>query len=796
MAGREARDEAAAGRGGSFGALLRDLREGAGLTQEELALRADLSPNAVGALERGARKHPYPHTVRSLADALGLSQDERATLLAAVPRRGATAPNIPLPGFLGSALPSPPTPLVGRERELSEISDILGGSGVRLLTLTGIGGVGKTRLAAEAAREAGSRFPDGAAFVGLAPLSDSALVVPTVLRSLGVPEVQGRTPSEALIEHLRDKGLLLVLDNLEHLLEAAPEVAALIEACPGLVVLATSRAPLRVRGEREYPVPPLALPPSARSPAEEDVAGSPSGRLFLERARAVSPSFEVTAQNAGAVAAICRRLAGLPLALELAAARARILDPATLLARLDQALSTAGTRDLPERQRTMRGTLDWSYELLHAPEKALFRRLSVFAGGWTLEAAEAVGKAGEEVRAGDVLVLLGNLVEQSLVVAEGAADGSVRYGMLEPVRQYGRERLEEGGVAEAVAGRHAAFFLALAEQADPELKGPRQVLWLERLQAEQDNLRAAMRWLLEKGESEEAARLGWALWLFWWIHGRFAEGRRWMEEALEKGTAMPASLRAKALFVAGTMAGGQADLRSAESLLEESLTLFRELGDKRGAAFALGSAAQVAIGQGRHERGVAFFEEGADLFLEVGEKWGAAVMFSFLAVVWRDRGEYGRANRLAERGLALAREMGDRQGTSIALYVLAVLEHASGEHERARGLFEEGLKLSAEVGDETNVAYCLEGLGGVAGAAGELMRAARLWGAAEALLEKIEATAYPYATDRSLYHSQVAAAREQLDEGAWAEAWEEGRMMTLEEAVRYALEGGRSAARE
>jgi len=365
-----------------FGERLRALREGAGLTQEELAAKAGLTAKAVSALERGERKRPYPHTVRSLADALGLGEGERGDLQAAIPRRGAETPvssavvpaSVPEP-----TLPGPRTPLVGREQELEEIGTFLRDRGVGLLTLTGTGGVGKTRLALRAAGEAAGLFPDGVAFVALAPLGDPALVLPTAVRALGLKEAEYGPPAETLQAYLRDKRFLLVLDNLEHVLAVAPGVADLIESCPRLSVLATSRAPLRVRGEQEYPVGPLGLPSSTRSP--DEVAASPSGRLFVERATAASPNFSLTAESAGAVAAICWRLDGLPLALELAVAKVRFLDPATLLSRLDRALSTSWARDLPDRQRTMRATLDWSYDLLPGPERALFGRLAVFAGG-------------------------------------------------------------------------------------------------------------------------------------------------------------------------------------------------------------------------------------------------------------------------------------------------------------------------------------------------------------------------------------------------------------------------------
>ena len=420
-----------------FGMRLRRLREAAGLTQEQLAWRAGLSAKAISLLERGERKRPYPHTIRSLADALELSEEERATLLAVMPQRyKAAVPAAPVT-VPDSALPTPSTSLVGRERELREIRAFL--REVRLLTLTGTGGVGKTRLAVQAARDAAGLFPDGTVFVSLAPLGDSGFVVPTVAQSLGLREAGDQPLRETLRAYLREKRLLLVLDNFEHVLEAAPEVADLIETCPKLLVLVTSRAPLRVRGEQEYTVPSLLLPTSTIAPSVEELVGSASGRLFAERAQAASPAFELTPHNSGAVAAICWRLAGLPLALELAAARVRFLDPATLLSRLDQALSAGGARDLPQRQRTMWATLDWSHELLSQEERILFRRLSVFIGDFSLEAAEAVGAepgTSGSIVAKDVLEILGWLVEQSLVVAKPNQQGSeVRYGMLDPERQ-------------------------------------------------------------------------------------------------------------------------------------------------------------------------------------------------------------------------------------------------------------------------------------------------------------------------------------------------------------------------
>jgi non-specific serine/threonine protein kinase len=405
-----------------------------------------------------------------------------------------------------------------------------------------------------------------------------------------------------------------------------------------------------------------------------------------------------------------------------------------------------------------------------------------------LEAAESIC-AGEELQWGEVLVSLSQLVDKSLVVAQ-ERDGAARYRLLETIRQYARERLEEVGEAARVREQHAGYYLAVAEEAGPELKGERQVAWLGRLEREHDNLRVAMAWLLGRGESDGAARLGWALWLFWGIRSHLAEGRRSMVRALSArgSVAMSASARAKALFVAGMMANYQGDHLSAEPLVQGSLKLFKELEDKLGTAYALSNAGYVALGQGRYQQAIAVIEEAADLFLEEGEKWGAAIELGFLAVAWRNQGDHERAKRLAERGLAISREIGERQATTSALYTLAILAQTEGENLRARDQLEEGLRLSAELGNEADVAHCLEGLASTYGAEGKIVRAARLWGAEDALLEKLEDAVYAYVPDRALHRSKVAAARSQLDEAAWTAAWTEGKAMSLDQAVEYALE--------
>jgi predicted ATPase/DNA-binding CsgD family transcriptional regulator len=686
-------------------------------------------------------------------------------------------------------LPLELSSFVGREKEVAEVQRLLENN--RLLTLTGAGGCGKTRLALAVAGEVIEEFEDGVWLVDLAPLADPSHVSQAVASTLGVREQPGRSHIETLSDYLGPKKVLLVLDNCEHLIEACAELAeALLHSCPELRVLATSREALGITGEIAWLVPSLSLPDLRRLPEIESLPLYESARLFLERTAAVRPTFALTEQNAPAVAQICYRLDGIPLALELAAARAKVLSVEQIADRLDDSfrLLSAGGRTAMPRHRTLHATMDWSYELLPEQERILARRLSVFAGGFTLKAVESVC-VGEDLQRDEVLDLLSHLVDKSLVlVAE--QDGEARYRLLETVRQYGWEKLSESGEEGQHREQHAECYMALAEEAEPELRGEGQVAWLERLEREHDNLRVAMRWLLERGESEEAAGLGWALWLFWGIRGHYDEGRRSMEQTLsvEGGDAMPASARAKALYVEGMMENYQGDHLSAESLLEESISLFRELDDKLGTAYALSNAGFAALGQGQPQKAITLTEEAVDLFLEVDEKWGAAIELGFLAVAWRDQGDHERAKRLAERGLELSREVGERQAISVALNTLATLAQAERDHERARELFGEGLTVSAELGNESDVVHCLEGLASIAGAEGSIVRAARLWGAAEALLEEIEAGVHTYVPDRSLHQSQVASARARLDEEAFEAAWAEGRTMTPEQAIEYALE--------
>jgi len=761
---------------------LRWLREAAGLTQEELASRAALSAKAIGLLERGERRRPRPHTIRSLTEAMKLSEVERAALLAAVPSKGEEA--AALASVPGSNLPTPPTSLFGRQKELGEIRAYL--QNVRLLTLTGPGGVGKTRLALQAAREATELFPDGVVFVALAPLSDAALVIPTVARSLGLRETEGQTPREVLHARLRDKRLLLVLDNFEHVLGVVAEVVELTESCPNLAVLTTSRAPLRVRGEQEYAVPPLELPTSTHSSAVQEVSGSPSGRLFVERARATSPGFRLEEGNASAVAAICWRLAGLPLALELAAARVRFLDPATLLSRLDWALSAGWARDLPDRQRTMRATLGWSHDLLEEPERVLFRRLSVFAGSFSLTAAEALGSA-EEGGTEEVLELLGRLVEQSLVVAEVVGKEEARYGTLEPIRQYALERLEGSGDAEETRGRHSAFFLELAEQAAPELTRAEQASWLDRLGREHDNLRAALSWLLGRGDAEDAARLGWNLKWFWYIRGHLAEGRRWMERILAQEDTLTSVGLARATTVAAALASAQGDLERHASLSKDSVRLASEAGDKEVLALATYLGGHAAVGRGNRVRAAALAEESVALYRALGDRSGAGLALTVPVYLALAEGHFARAEQFLDESEELLRSDGSWWHLTATLTIRATVTATRGDHGRTLILLRESLMLAPRLNDTQAVVYGLEGLAGaLAMLGGQERRAARLLGAAEALRERTgSAIAMPLWCE--LYERHLAALRTRLDANGLAAAWAEGRALTPDEAVAEAL---------
>jgi predicted ATPase/class 3 adenylate cyclase len=727
-------------------------------------------------------------------------------------------------------LPLQATPLVGREREVEAVCGLLRSSETRLLTLLGPGGTGKTRVGLQVAAELADDFEDGVFFVPIAAITDPTLVAPTIARVLGLSE-GGAQPLEELLEgYLRDRQTLLLLDNLEQVLEAAPIVERLLSNAPNLKILATSRIPLGLYGEYEFPVPPLSLPDPDSLPPLEYLTEYEAIRLFVERARAVRPDFSLTEENGPAVVEICERLDGLPLAIELAAARIKLLPPRVLLDRLGNRLKilTGGARNLPERQRTLRNAIEWSYGLLDEGEKMLFGRLGVFSSGATLEAMEAVCDAEGDLPT-DVFEGASSLLNKSLVRQEEGAGGEPRFVMLETIHEFANAKLEGRGEAEAVRRAHAEYFLALAEEADPMLWGAEDAAWLDRLEQEHDNMRTALSWAIEHEEGELALRLGAALRWFWYMEGYYGEGRRWLEAALGKDwDAAAAEARARALEGVGWLASGQGDLDRAQAaaeeglklsteaglgdvvvadlqnvlgeavarhrgdyewaaeLLTEGLALHRKAGDIRGVAWSLGSLANVSGDRGNYEQAKRLYEEGLALSRELD---GAELLGTYLINLGYEsllEGEPERATALNEEAAELFRKRGRRGGLQHALDNLGWATLLQGDYERAETLHKQSLRVSQDLGDELIASESLEGLACTAGAQREAERSAILFGAAEGLRE---AEGYQQAPrDHSLREPYLAAARSLVGEAAWGAAWKKGRSMQFEDALVYALE--------
>jgi predicted ATPase/class 3 adenylate cyclase len=734
---------------------------------------------------------------------------------------------------LPNNLPLQPTPLVGREREVGEIAERVHGEEARLLTLTGPGGTGKTRLALQAAADLLEEFADGVFFVALATVTNPDLVPSAIAEPLGVRESSEQPLVESLEVYLHEKELLLVLDNVEQVLEAAPFVGELLGACSRLKVLATSRTPLRLYGEQEYPVPPLALPDPRVLPPLEVLTQYEAVRLFVERARAVKPDFSVTNESAPAVAEICARLDGLPLAIELAAARTRMLPPQKMLERLSNRLMLlkGGARDLPARQQTLRGTIDWSYQLLNGEEKTLFGRLAVFSGGRTLEAIEEVCDPEGDL---DVLEGLESLLEKSLLRQEEGPGGEPRFVMLETVHEYASEKLGESGEAEEVRRRHAEHFLALADEAEPRLQGPEDVEWLERLETEHDNMRAALSWALERGEDEVALRLAGALGWFWEAHGHYSEGRRWLEEALAQDDRASVAARVKALERLSGFVSDQGDLDRAEALAQEGIKLSEQagLGGSVAAEF-LRTLGWIAMQRGDYARMKEIFEESLRLSRDADDKWGIAGALLGLGIAIDYLDDRERGKELYQEGIGLARELGYAPGLARFLlslgYVLLLegdyergaalnqeaatllREHGykggslgmvldnlgwaallQGDYDRARTFYQESLTLCKELGDAMIASESLEGMACIAAAEGEAEQAARLFGAAQALREAVGGQHEP--EEDAWREPYLAAARSRLGEEPWEESLAEGRAMTLERAIAYALGEGAGVA--
>lgn len=723
-------------------------------------------------------------------------------------------------------LPMQLTSFIGRSREIGEVKQLL--SKERLLTLTGPGGSGKTRLALQVAAERIEYFHDGVFFVALAPITDPRLVASTIAQSLGITETAGRSVVDGLKDYLQRKTLLLLLDNFEQVIFAAPLVAELLAACNELKILVTSREGLRISGEREYPVPPLTLPDLTQPPPLESLSQYAAVELFIQRAQAVKPDFRITDDTAPAVVEICYRLDGLPLAIELAAARIKLLPPRAMLARLENRLEflTGGARDLPARQQTLRNTIAWSYDLLNENEQKLFQRLSVFAGGCTVDAVEAV--AVDNPARTSVLDQLGSLLDKSLLGEVEDPNGEPRFVMLETLREFGLEQLEASGEQETIRLRHADFFLALAEQAEASLESTEQVQWMNRMEQEHDNLRAALEWSkTTESKGEICLRLAGTLGLFWEARGYFSEGRERLSAVLSMETAQGrTAARAKLLARAAELAYRQSDYPATTVFAGESLAIYREVGDKQGIASALiklGNAATevgdyatasgfleealaiwreleykhgiaralislgwAALRSGNYHLANARLEEALALSRELGDTRSIGFELSGLGEVALRQGDYVRAIRLLEESLELRRQLGNKWGVGVSLGTLGWVAMCEGDWNRAVARLGESLEVRQEIGDKGGNAWCLERLAEVALVQAQAEKAVRLFGAAAALRASIGSVIDP--VDQPEYESNLTSLRAELGEERFAVKWDEGRAMTLEQAVAYALE--------
>ncbi len=684
-------------------------------------------------------------------------------------------------------IPAPLSTLLGREDDIATVSALLIDPANRLLTLTGTGGVGKTRLALAVAANVGTAFPDGSWFVPLAAVRDPALVDSAIAMALGIQESPDRPLGQSIRAFLSPKVALLVIDNFEHILSAATDVVELLRCCPGLTVVVTSRSRLRVAGEHKLLVHPLSLPEPAQEydPAVASIV--PAVALFVERMREVKADFEITPSNVAAVAAICRHLDGLPLAIELAAARCSSLTPHTLAERLSDRFSllTGGHRDAPERLQTLRNAIAWSYDLLQADEQLLFRRLAVFAGGWTLEAAQDV--AGHDLTI-DVFAGLSTLVDHNLVQQLVSSTGAIRFNMLETLREYGHDQLVRSGEEKTISLRHAEYYLELAEHADRESTGPNQVSWRRRLRSEQDNLRLALDRSFQYGDAVLVLRLTGALAWFWYTIGALGEGRRWLERALAINDDAPADVRAKVLASLGWIRLFHGDFDGARSTLEEALALYRSLDDVEEIANCLTNLAAIgAMGQRADIPVDSMLSEAWHLRPMLRNQRTVGNIAVFSGVHAFGQGNIERGIELNEEGLAVYRAANDIQGIIWASSNMGLLAAGLSDYPRATAMLCESLVLGQESDDKNPLLYGLYGLACVAAGTGDAERAARLWGAMDALSETTGLQITTITQQVTSFESHILLAKSQLGEQAFAVAWGEGKAMHESESIAYAL---------